>query len=372
MFTNLKTNKLGGVAAEAEELRRMQAGDYILHARGGKLEEVPVEKVTFPLDPKGHVQSLGLDVAGDGTIYASQASIVSKSTDGGKTWKHFQGDSDKLPFLQVDDEGRFLRIRQEESAKNPTLWLSADEGVGWERMSEIDVSPLGEVWSGHSMTRLGDGTLLAPIESHDVAISGKNTLYVFISKDGGRTFPQRSVVGDWCSVETNIAALPSGRLLAVVRYQRSVLPDDPPDIRALTGAPESGGVFKHVFLADSVDGGFTWTNLRQLTTVFGQCYGAGIGLSDDRVVVVHDHRYPREVASGRAMVSLNGGQTWEDEVYYLAHGYAGAGYAQTVTLDGEEMLTFLGSSYVGAKGEEMEWGSNIGKSHFVIIRWRLM
>lgn len=379
MFTELSTHDLGGVAVGQEELRAMQGGEFILHARGGQVEKVPVEKVRLPRDPKGHVQTLGLALTENGTIYASQASIVSKSTDGGKTWKHHEGDSSKLPFLQIDDEGRFLKIRQEKPSEQPALWASADEGITWERMSEIDVSPLDAVWAGHSMTRLSDGTLIAPIESHEarvsedysVVLSGQNTLYAFISKDGGRTFPQRSVVGDWCSVETNIAGLPSGKLLAVIRHQRPPLPDDPPDIRTRTGAPESGGVFKHVFLADSADGGMTWTNLRQLTTVFGQCYGAGVGLSKDRVVVVHDHRYPREVASGRAMVSLDGGQTWEDEVYYLAHGYAGAGYAQTITLDGEEMLTLLGSSYVGEKGEEMEWVSNIGKSSFVIIRWKL-
>ena len=96
------------------------------------------------------------------------------------------------------------------------------------------------------------------------------------------------------------------------------------------------------------------------------------GLADNRVVLIHDHRYPRETASGRAMRSHDGGQSWQDEVYHLAHGYAGAGYALTLTLDGQEMLTLVGSSYVGRNGEDMAWQDSIGQSHFVIIRWRLV
>jgi len=158
-------------------------------------------------------------------------------------------------------------------------------------------------------------------------------------------------------------------LLAVIRYQRPLLPEDESDILEQTGASVFSSKFpyKHVFLADSVDGGVTWSNPRQLTTVFGQCYGSAVGLSDNRVVVVNDHRYPRELSSGRAMVSRDGGQTWADEVYYLCHGNA-AGYAQTITLNGEEMLTLVGSAY----GDVGSWESCIGKSYFVLIRWRLV
>jgi hypothetical protein len=147
------------------------------------------------------------------------------------------------------------------------------------------------------------------------------------------------------------------------------LAEDEADILERTGAAVFGSKFpyKHVFLADSVDGGITWTNLRQLTTVFGQCHGSAVGLSNNRVVLVHDHRYPRELSSGRAMVSHDGGQTWSDEVYYLCHGNA-AGFAQTITLDGEEMLTLVGSAY----GNVDSWENCIGKSYFVLIRWRLV
>jgi len=374
----LLTQNMGGVTVTSKQLREMQVGDYILHARDGKLRKVPVEKIRLPLDAQGHVQRLGLLLAPDSTIYASQHTIISKSTDGGKTWQHLQRDSSRFGswLLQVNEEGRLLNISQHDADKPPTVWASDDDGDTWERIGKIDVAPLENVEAGWSMTRLRDGTLMIPIlnraaqitDNYGTVISGGNTTYVFRSQDGGHTFPYRSALGDWC-YEVNIAALPSSRLLAVIRYQRPLLPEDPTDILEQTGAAEFGSQFpyKHVFLADSADGGVTWTNLRQLTTVFGQCHGSAVGLSDNRVVVVHDHRYPRELGSGRAMVSRDGGQTWADEVYYLCHGKA-AGFAQTITLDGEEMLTLVGSAY----GNVESWENCIGKSHFVLIRWRLV
>ena len=280
-----------------------------------------------------------------------------------KTFQHLQRAPSRFGnwLLQVSEDGRLLNISQaHSSAELPIVWASDDDGETWEQLCQIDVAPLRNI-GVESMTRLNDGTLLVPIHS-------SNTEYVFRSRDGGRTFPYRSILGDWCC-EVNIADLPSDRLLAVIRYQRSSLPDDPSDLLERTGAAAFGSNFpyKHVFLADSADGGVTWTNLRQLTTVFGQCHGAAVGLRNDRVVVVHDHRYPRELASGRALVSRDGGQTWEDEVYYLCHGNA-AGYARTITLDGEEMLTLVGSAY----GDVEAWENCIGKSHFVLVRWRLV
>lgn len=374
----LPTENLGGVAVMPTQLAEMQASDTILHARDGRLEKVAVEKIRLPLDPQGHVQRLGLALAPDSTIYASQHTILSRSTDGGRTWEHLSRDLSQFGsrMLQVDAEGRLLNISQARGAgESPAVWASDDAGGTWKQIGQIDTAPFDEVEVGDCIARLLDGSLLVPLlhraaefgPDYGRLISGTNTAYVYRSQDGGHTFEQRSVLGDWCC-EIHIAALPSGRTLATIRYQRHRLPQDPPDILERTGAAVFGSHFpyKHVFLADSTDDGATWEGFRQLTTVFGQCHGSAVGLSGDRVVVVHDHRYPRDMASGRAMVSRDGGQTWEDEVYYLCHGRA-AGYARSITLDGEEMLTLVGSAY----GDVEAWTNCIGKSHMVLIRWRL-
>ena len=372
----MKTDMPGRASPSADELAAMQKSGYILHARDGKLAEVPVEKIRLPRDPEGHVQRLCLTAGPDGTVYAAQHTVVSRSTDGGRTWAHLRWDP--TPFggwrLQFGMDGNLLNVG---SQLPHEVFASADEGKSWERIGQVDVPDGGTTEIGFSVTRLGDGELLVPLLHRQAqtsadfgqVIAGANTCYASRSADGGRTWTERSLLGDWCH-EVNLTALPSGRLLAVIRYQRGYLPDDPPDLEERTGAAAAGSEFpyKHVFVADSANGGRTWTDLRQLTTVFGQCYGSGVGLSRDRAVVVHDHRYPREVSSARALVSLDGGRKWEDEVYFLTHGEV-AGYAATVSLDGEEMLTLAGAANGNAAAA---WENCVGASEFCLIRWRLV
>ena len=50
------TETLGGTSVTPEQQERMQAGDYILHARDGLVRELPVVKTRLPRDPKAHYQ----------------------------------------------------------------------------------------------------------------------------------------------------------------------------------------------------------------------------------------------------------------------------------------------------------------------------
>ena len=129
-----------------------------------------------------------------------------------------------------------------------------------------------------------------------------------------------------------MARVPSGKLLLAVRYQRPTLPTDPPDLLERTGAARRSSPFpyKHVFLVDSQDAGRTWGNARQLTTVYGQCYGYPAALSDGTAAVVHDTRYGPGPSVARAMISRDEGDGWEDEVYYVFAGKAATGYSQSV------------------------------------------
>ena len=73
---------------------------------------------------------------------------------------------------------------------------------------------------------------------------------------------------------------------------------------------------------------------------------------------------------GRIPGAVDTGHGWcetrEDQVNHLSNGEA-AGYAATISLDGEEMLTLTGSPH-GATGD---WNGIIAKTDFVIIPWRL-
>ena len=50
------TIAIGGVQVSPKQLRAMQEGHYILHAKDGRLSKVPVQKARLPHDPCGHVQ----------------------------------------------------------------------------------------------------------------------------------------------------------------------------------------------------------------------------------------------------------------------------------------------------------------------------
>ena len=346
------TETLGGVAATPEQLRQMQADDYILHVRDGKLQKVPVQKTRMPRDPKAHYQGLALIQAPGGAIYAIQHTIMSKSTDGGKTWEHLQRNPAQNGFrdwrAQFNQDGRLVAVHEESTS----IWASDDEGESWSQIGEIDIAPFEKVTVGDNITRLSDGTLLLTIKHSDEPFyEGKNPAYAFRSTDGGKSFPERSFLSDY-GCEINLAELSPGRLIAAIRYQPG-----PPD------KPETN---KTLFLADSADGGLTWTNHRQLTNVGGQCHGMAVGLSDNRVVVAHDHRYPRDMGTCRATISHDDGHSWEDEVYYLCHGNS-AGYPRHLTLDSEEILTFVGSCYGDV---EAGWDTATGNSDFCLIRWR--
>ena len=373
----LSTHNMGAVSVQPSELSAMQASDYILHGRDGKLEKVCVEKTRLPRDPRGHTQRLCLVQAPNGTIYAAQHTLLHRSTDGGKTWEHLKRDPDVCDGwrLQFGDDGAMLNVRPPVPDTPPTMWASHDEGGTWRQIGQIDVGTPEVLSVGFCMTRLDDGTLLVPvlvgadrIGNREAAEVMSARCRIYRSRDGGRTWPEYALLGEWCC-EVNVTQLPTGRLLAAIRYQRPSLPDDPPDLLERTGALEARHTFpyKHVFVAHSDDAGLTWTPPRQLATVLGQCYGYGVGLAHNRAVVITDHRYPRNMSSARAVVSHDGGETWRDEVYYLSHGNA-AGYAATICLDGKEMLTLTGSCY----GDVSSWDNCIGNTDFAVIRWRLV
>ena len=328
----LSTHNMGAVSIQPDELRAMQASDYILHAREKKLEKVPVEKIRLPRDPEGHTQRLCLAQAPNGTIYAAQHTLLHRSTDGGKTWEHLQRDPNVCVGWRVafNNEGVMLNVKPPDNGTPPTVWGSQDEGETWQQIGGIDVGTSEVLSLGFSMTRLNDGTLLVPvlvgadrIGNREAAEVTPAVCHIYRSEDGGSTWSDYSVLGEW-TCEVNVAQLPTDRLLAAIRYQRPSLSDDPPDLLERTGALAANHTFpyKHVFVAHSDDAGVTWTEPRQLATVLGQCYGYGVGLSGNRAVVITDHRYPRNMSSARAVVSRDNGETWRDEVYYLSHGYA--------------------------------------------------
>lgn len=377
------TVALGGILPSAKQLMAMRNRDYILRASAETLTKIPAKKIPLPLDPYGHVQCLALFTDANNTIYAAQRSILSKSKDGGKTWTHLrratnQGQSPTHTFanIRILPNGDWITGHSTQQGEI-AFSTSQDEGRSWQEISRIGKDLETNDLRLGSLEFLRDGTFIVPLTAvywkdgnpESTSKSWEDVKILFYrSSDGAISFEKPSVIGQW-GHEVNVSELPSGQLVATIRYQRNTLPSDPPNILVLTGAARHQHTipYKHVFLSDSSDGGKTWSALRQVTTECGQCHGHSIGLSDGRVVMVFDHRYPRPMSGARAVVSDDEGQTWRDEAFFLSNGRACAGFARTISLDGKVMLTLTGYF----DGDPADFHNATGGSQFHIIRWQL-
>ena len=152
-----------------DELAAMQKGPYILHARGGKLSRVSAEKTLLPRDPKGAPQGMRAAMAADGTVYFTQQTLQSKSTDGGRTWstRELTPDASLNRSFQVLKDGTFVAVQGgfEEDQALVVVQTSSDGGETWEKVSEVDNPAACPVRYASFICRLPDDTLILPVQS---------------------------------------------------------------------------------------------------------------------------------------------------------------------------------------------------------------
>ena len=385
---NRPTDRLGGVDVPSEEvLEGMHAGECILHAAGGQLTEVPVEKTLLPHSNEMSPQAVQVDRGPGDLVYVRQTEILCKSTNGGHTWTSRSLDStegDPGFHWRVLADGTFISVNCStgEGARDPAVvWVSSDEGQTWTRRAEIPVEmdlpngqPYTERYTHRGMTRLPDDSLLWSVDTRDTPLT-INGCYCFRSTDGGHNWEGPSLMIDWGS-EGGATLLPSGRVFATMRYQRLPLPADTEEMYApLAGGEEIVKAhlarfgsrpegYKNVFVMESEDGGLSWIPPRMLCTVYGQTFGYPAALRDGTVVVIHDTRYGPGPAGARALISRDEGQTWEDEVYYMDFTRFTGSYSASAVMDDETILSICGSS-PGVSWEDVRDGTDL-----YAIRWR--
>ena len=360
---NVETDRMGGVDIPAADgLLKMHQSQTILHAAGGKITRVPVEKTLLPHSDEMSPQSPQVDLGPDGVVYVKQTDHLCKSTDGGRTWTAQSFglpagfENDDLGRWKVLGDGTFICVAMKDhDDKSPAVvWTSKDEGQNWVKRSQIAIDvKLPQTGDSYvhrhhhrGLDRLQDDTLIWAPDFRDNPWEKGHGMFFWRSTDGGKSWSEPTL---WLDTGSEGAAtlLPSGKVLSVVRYQRDAVAADPPELRKYMGAhasqPDKIG-FKHVFLMDSEDGGQTWSTPRMLTTVYGQTFGYPAAQSDGTVVVIHDTRYGPGPAGNRAMISRDEGKTWLDEVYYLDYTKFLGSYAANVVLEDDTILTIAGSS----------------------------
>ena len=288
--------------------------------------------------------------------------LSARSSDGGLHWTEPRvlvdsPDSEGNLALGVLRDGTVLlgyetfRILRGKDAP-PARYLayqvmrSTDHGRSWSSPAKIPDDPDRALASYSSIIQLPDGTVLMPLYAYVEGEEGeagqlsspKHFSYLYRSRDGGRSWGDRSLIAAGFN-ETNLVRLESGKLLAVMREERK-----PPGRSAL---------------AESTDGGRRWSQPRFVTAA-SQHPASLLQMPDGTVVLSHGVRHPPYGA--QALLSRDGGQTWDRtrKIMLGYHSWGGGGYPCTIRLDSGHLLTlYYGSSPRGGSSfpfvEAVRW-----------------
>ena len=349
---------------------------------GNEIGRLPAETVAMDYQAMPWRADPCIGRASDGTLFAGVHSRIFESADEGRTWTSFTVAFDgfeRMNNFGVLPDDTFLMLYEtppdDLGVRGMAVACSTDRGRTWDPGTPLDKTPYTGApgADGNKFCALPDGTTIVAVtlrngdgvrdrDGSELPLEQRGIYdYIYRSTDGGSTWGDRTLIVDHCS-ETSFLSLGGERLLAAIRRQRWFsYPNDPPDLWKQTGG-DPGMVYKHLFLADSDNGGRTWTNLRQWTRVIGHCPGELVQLSDGRIVLLHTNRYPYPEGDLRARVSSDEGATWSDEYYVVSDG---AGYSGSIVLDDDTIVTVTGNTPLLPTGDPAKpWGMHA-------VRWRL-
>ena len=277
---------------------------------------------------------LGSGYAADGSLLAVERLIY----------------NDGRPYDGFNDPTLYDRIQ---------ILRSTDRGVTWLVAQELDPTPHDCLGGNEvSIRRLSDGQLMLAMQVYDQSRPGKplplnqhmQRAFVYCSEDNGRTWPRLASLGDHTD-ESWIAEHPSGRLVAVTRYQRKKLPHDPPELAApnyfMAGHPietcrnckdgpgkvAGHSIYKQSAVLHSDNGGRSWS-VPRIVTAWRQQTGCIVVLSDGTTVLPFSRKDGTH--GQRFIVSYDRGETWSKAIWELNDcGF----YASSVVMPDDIIVT---------------------------------
>ena len=350
---------------------RFEGGDFI----------EDYEMIVFRRRPAEHRFFAGAGTKGvvvcrhpDGSlVFASRTSAIHRSTDEGRTWTRIAevrrpGNRATTFAFGVTARGTYLvgystLLRPADpatgvpSVRQTNIARSEDGGRTW-TAGPLRPGPMryGGAGDGSRITELSDGTVVmgCGTASNDPSReAGYRGDVMLRSRDDGRTWDDWTVLPPG-STESNFLELPSGELLCATRYQRPAASDDYFGSPA-AGAPPEGwpfpshnlcgeGRFKNEAVMFSGDRGRNWTT-PELVTRIHMVSADAVLLPDGRVVLTYDHK--DACGGARALVSADGGRTWEPDAYILAYHTIDARTSSVVLSDGRILTLWAGAGEGG-------------------------
>jgi len=336
-------------------------------------------------------------LANSGDLFANCGSWIARSNDGGRTWQN----AGKPPRTGEIPSGSVLMLnsldgcgvthngtilahyalqhndgRPYEGLSDPSYHIdlyvirSTDGGQTWQQPFRLNAAPTEN--AGAHRTRffhMPDGAIALAMGTWFQSSSGPLPeaeryvrSFIWRSSDDGKIWHRDRKPFCLYGAEPDLLVLPSGRILASVRYQRHKLPHDPKELasphRMRNDSPPYadskrvgvGLVARNTAVLHSDDGGKSWTDPR-IVTGFDEQTGCLVRLSDGTVILVFGHKTDRR--GQRFMLSYDEGETWSRTVYNLGIGGL---YASSVVLSDGTIVTVSDRSADGG-------------SYFQAIRW---
>jgi len=225
--------------------------------------------------------------------------------------------------------------------------LLSEDAENWGQPIRVPVS------TPHGPIRLSSGELLYLGKGgFNAGDQANGDIMACRSKDGGRTWEELGCV-PLCEGtrkdnyhEPHVVELGDGRLLGLIRFQYSK-----------ENAPATEQICFSLFQTESEDGGRTWTRARPLGV-----YGSPPHLSkhsSGAVVCVYGYR--RAPYGQRAMITRDGGRTWDTDWVLRDDGPDGdLGYPASVELPDGSIFTIYYQKYAAGEKCSLLW-----------TRWRL-
>ncbi len=238
-------------------------------ANGGDFERASDPWVTF--SPNGVAYQLSLGVSGaEFQVGASSAMLVSRSTDGGRTWGNplplirdgAQFFNDKNTITADSGDSRYVYAvwdRLTTDNRGPAFFArTIDGGATWEPARAIFDPGVGSQTIGNVIAVLPDGTLINFFTQLTSAGGSTGKFVVMRSSDKGATWSPPITVASFLGIgardpETGNAIRDSaflGQISVGAQGQLYVVWQD---------ARFSNGVRDAIAFSRSIDGGLTWT-----------------------------------------------------------------------------------------------------------------
>jgi hypothetical protein len=190
--------------------------------------------------------------------------------------------SPELDGLGSADPGRLMPW-----ARGPGrayIHISDNRGETWSRTVELDTAPFVGGYNMRGAVRLPDGQIVLPL----CDVPAYERVFVMHSGDGGLSWGRPVLAASEPGLlfeEPCALALGDGRILLLVRENRT----------------------RSLYQATSTDGGHSWS--KPAPTGIAGYPPHLVDLTDGRILCTYGYRWPEY--SIRAVVSTNGGRTWD-------------------------------------------------------------